>query len=149
MRAVAQRVHYAKCVVDGKTVSEINKGLVVYVGVYDDDNDDDVKKMANKITGLRVFTDDNGKLMYSAKDIGGSIMLISNFVLAGRVIHGFRPDCTHAAKYDQGKELFDSLARQTSDSLPTVTGVFGAHMEIEVHNDGPINVVIDTRELRK
>ena len=148
MKAVVQRVHGAKCAVDGKVVSEIEKGLVVYVGVFDDDTEEDVAKMARKVAGLRVFTDENGKLAKSASDVGGSVMVISNFVLAGRVTRGFRPDCTHAAKYDTGKEYYEKLVALVSESLPTVTGVFGAHMEIEVHNDGPINIVIDTRELR-
>lgn len=148
MKAVVQRVHGAKCAVDGKVVSEIEKGLVVYVGVFDDDTEEDVAKMARKVAGLRVFTDENGKLAKSASDVGGSVMVISNFVLAGRVTRGFRPDCTHAAKYDTGKEYYEKLVALVSECLPTVTGVFGAHMEIEVHNDGPINIVIDTRELR-
>ena len=149
MRAVVQRVHGAKCVVGGEIVSEIGKGLVVYVGVFDDDTDEDLEKMAKKVAGLRVFTDENGKLALSSSAVGGSIMLISNFVLAGRVTRGFRPDCTHAADYEKGREVFDRLAAAVGALVPTVTGVFGAHMEIEVHNDGPINVVIDTRELRK
>lgn len=149
MKAVVQRVHGAVCVVEGAVVSQIKTGLIVFVGVFDDDTDEDVKRLANKICGLRVFVDENGKLSKSPKDVGGSIMLISNFVLAGRVTRGFRPDCTHAAKYERGKELFDMLAKEVGKELPAVTGVFGAHMEISVQNDGPINVVIDTRELRK
>lgn len=149
MRAVVQRVHSAECVVDGKTVSKIEQGLIAFVGVFDDDTDEDIAKMANKISGLRVFRDEEGKLSLNASAIGGSVMLISNFVLAGRVTRGFRPDCTHAAKYDEGRRAFDLLAEEVSKVLPTVTGVFGAHMEISVQNDGPINVIIDTKELRK
>ncbi len=149
MRAVVQRVHSAECVVDGEVVSKIDQGLVAYIGVFDDDTDEDLAKMANKISGLRVFRDADGKLSLNAAAVGGSVMLISNFVLAGRVTRGFRPDCTHAAKYDEGKRMFDALAAEIGRTLPTVTGVFGAHMDISVHNDGPINVIIDTRELRK
>lgn len=149
MRAVVQRVHSAECVVDGETVSKIGYGLVAYIGVFDDDTEEDMLKMANKISGLRVFRDELGKLSLNATAVNGSVMLISNFVLAGRVNRGFRPDCTHAAKYDEGKRMFDSLATEIGKALPTVTGVFGAHMDIMVHNDGPINVIIDTRELRK
>ncbi len=149
MRAVVQRVHSAECVVDGEVVSRIDEGLIAFVGVFDDDTDDDIAKMANKISGLRVFRDEEGKLSLNASAIGGSVMLISNFVLAGRVTRGFRPDCTHAAKYEAGKAAFDKLAREVGRVLPTVTGVFGAHMEIAVQNDGPINVIIDTKELRK
>lgn len=149
MRAVVQRVHSAECVVDGEVVSRIDKGLIAFVGVFDDDTDDDIAKMANKISGLRVFRDEAGKLSLNASAIGGSVMLISNFVLAGRVTRGFRPDCTHAAKYEEGKAAFDKLAAEVGNVLPTVTGVFGAHMEITVQNDGPINVIIDTKELRK
>ena len=149
MRAVVQRVHSAECVVEGEVVSKIEKGLIAFIGVFDDDTEEDVAKMANKISGLRVFKDENDKLSLNAQAVGGSVMLISNFVLAGRVTRGFRPDCTHAAKYDEGKQAFDALATEIGKVLPTVTGVFGAHMEIEVHNDGPINVIIDTKELRK
>ena len=149
MRAVVQRVHSAECVVDGETVSKIGTGLIAFIGVFDDDTEEDVAKMANKISGLRVFRDEAGKLSLNPSAVDGSVMLISNFVLAGRVNRGFRPDCTHAAKYDEGKRLFDLLAVEVGKSLPTVTGVFGAHMDIAVQNDGPINVIIDTRELRK
>ncbi len=149
MRAVVQRVHSAECVVDGETVSKIGCGLIAFIGVFDDDTDEDVMKMANKISGLRVFRDEDGKLALNTAAVNGSVMLISNFVLAGRVTRGFRPDCTHAAKYDEGKRQFDLLAQEISKTLPTVTGVFGAHMDISVHNDGPINVIIDTKELRK
>ncbi|MBR5286639.1 MAG: D-tyrosyl-tRNA(Tyr) deacylase [Clostridia bacterium] len=149
MRAVIQRVHSAQCVVDGEVVSKIEKGLVAYIGVFDDDTEEDLLKMANKISGLRVFIDEQGKLSLNASAVGGGVMLISNFVLAGRVTRGFRPDCTHAAKYDDGKKMFHALAEEIGKTLPTVTGVFGAHMDIMVHNDGPINVIIDTRELRK
>ncbi len=149
MRAVVQRVHSAECVVDGETVSKINQGLIAFIGVFDDDTDEDVAKMANKISGLRVFRDEQGKLSLNPSAVNGSVMLISNFVLAGRVTRGFRPDCTHAAKYDDGKRMFDMLAEEIGKVLPTCTGVFGAHMDINVHNDGPINVIIDTRELRK
>jgi D-tyrosyl-tRNA(Tyr) deacylase len=117
--------------------------------VFDDDTEEDVMKMANKISGLRVFRDEAGKLSLNASAVNGGVMIISNFVLAGRVNRGFRPDCTHAAKYDEGKRLYDMLADEVGKILPTVKGVFGAHMDISVHNDGPINVIIDTRELRK
>ncbi len=149
MRAVVQRVHGAECVVDGEVVSKIGVGLIAFVGVFDDDTEEDVAKMANKISGLRVFRDESGKLSLNADAVDGSVMLISNFVLAGRVTRGFRPDCTHAARYDEGKRLFDMLADAIGENLPTVTGVFGAHMDISVRNDGPINVIIDTREMRK
>jgi len=149
MRAVVQRVHSAECVVDGEVVSQIKTGLVAFIGVFDDDTDEDIAKMANKISGLRVFRDEEGKLSLNTAAVDGSIMLISNFVLAGRVTRGFRPDCTHAAKYEQGKAAFDKLAEEIGKTLPTCTGVFGAHMDITIANDGPINVVIDTKELRK
>ncbi len=149
MRAVVQRVHRAECVVEGETVSQIGIGLVAYIGIYDYDTEEDIARMANKISGLRVFRDALGKLSLNPKAVDGSVMLISNFVLAGTVARGFRPDCTHAAKYEEGKQMFDTLAAELSKSLPTVTGIFGAHMDIMVHNDGPINVIIDTRESRK
>ena len=149
MRAVVQRVHSAECVVDGETVSKIGKGLVAYIGVFDDDTEEDLAKMANKISGLRVFIDEAGKLSLDAKAVGGSVMLISNFVLAGRVNRGFRPDCTHAAKYEEGKRMFDALAEEVGKILPTVTGVFGAHMDISMVANGPITIVMDSDVLRR
>ncbi len=148
MRAVIQRVHGASCVVEGKTVAEIGTGLVAYVGVYDDDTDEDAEKLAKKIARLRVFCDESGRLANDCITVGGSVMVISNFVLAGRTSRGYRPDCTHAAGYDEGKRLYELVIARVSESLPAVHGVFGAHMEICVHNDGPINVIIDTRESR-
>ena len=149
MRIVVQRVRHAECEVDGKIVSQIDKGLVAYIGVADDDTEKDVMLAAKKIAGVRVFKDENGKMSKNVSDVDGKIMLISNFVLMGRMTRGFRPDCTHAAKYDMGKKCFDAVAQEISKTVPTVTGVFGAHMEILVNNDGPINVIIDTREMRK
>lgn len=148
MRAVIQRVSGAECVVDGISVSRIGCGLVAYIGIADDDTERDIALAAKKIAGVRVFRGDDGKLSKNVSDVGGSIMLISNFVLMGRMTRGFRPDCTHAAGYEKGKEFFDAVAEAVSQSVPTVRGVFGAHMEICVHNDGPINVIIDTREMR-
>lgn len=148
MRAVVQRVANASCVVEGEEVAKINKGLIAFVGVCDDDTDEDAKKLAHKISGLRVFKDENDKLSLDAKAVGGSVMVISNFVLAGRVTHGFRPDCTHAAKYDEGKRLYELVISFIGEELPVCHGVFGAHMEIAALNDGPINVIIDTKELR-
>ena len=148
MRAVVQRVHGASCVVEGKTVAAIGAGLVAYVGVFDDDTEEDAERLAKKIARLRVFCDESGRLAKDCTDAGGSVMVISNFVLAGRTSRGYRPDCTHAAGYDEGKRLYELVISRISESLPSVHGFFGAHMEICVHNDGPINVIIDTRESR-
>mgnify|MGYP003319493812 CR=1 FL=1 len=149
MRAVLTRVNSASVTIDGEVVGKIGRGFLILLGVGPEDTEAECRVLAEKCLGLRIFKDENDKLSLNASAVGGSVMLISNFVLAGRVTRGFRPDCTHAAKYEEGKRMFDALAEEIGKALPTVTGVFGAHMEIEVHNDGPINVIIDTKELRK
>ncbi len=149
MIIAVQRVKYASCTVDGNTVSEIGQGLLAFVGVAQDDTEADLQKGSRKLAGLRVFENDEGKLSRSVLDCGGEIMLISNFTLLGQVRRGFRPDCTLAARPEQAKPMYDAFCDAVSRTVPVARGVFGADMQIQAALDGPVNLVIDTKELSR
>lgn len=147
MKIVVQRVNSAVCRVDGEEVSRIGKGLLAYIGVAADDTDADLQKGVGKLTGLRIFRDEAGKLSLSTAAVGGELMLISNFTLLGRVRHGFRPDCTHAAAAAPARAMYDAFCEAAAKTLPVKKGVFGADMKITAEIDGPVNIIIDTSEL--
>ncbi|HAN21125.1 MAG: D-tyrosyl-tRNA(Tyr) deacylase [Clostridiales bacterium GWF2_36_10] len=147
MKIIIQRVLSAECVVDGVTSGKIDRGLLVFVGVEEDDTDCDLLIAVKKIPEVRIFKDENGKISLSASDIGGSILLISNFTLCGSVKHGRRPDFISAAKAEKAKEYYDRLIDLISEKLPVQTGVFGASMKITAVNDGPVNIIIYTKEM--
>lgn len=147
MKIVVQRVAGAECVVNGVTSGKIDKGLLVFVGVEQDDTEQDVLKAAEKITGMRIFKDRNGKISLSTADVGGGVLIISNFTLCGSVKHGRRPDFTAAAKADKAREYYDKLIELIGQKLPVQTGVFGASMKITALNDGPVTMIINTKEL--
>lgn len=147
MKIVVQRVLSAECSVNGKTSGKIDRGLLVFVGVEEDDTERDLLKAAQKIKGIRIFKNKNGKISLSTSDIGGSVLLISNFTLCGSVKHGRRPDFISAAKSDKAREYYDRLIELVSEELPVRTGVFGSTMKITVVNDGPVTMIIDTKEI--
>ncbi|PKM62599.1 MAG: D-tyrosyl-tRNA(Tyr) deacylase [Firmicutes bacterium HGW-Firmicutes-21] len=147
MKIVVQRVLSAECVSGGITTGKIDRGLLVFVGVEQDDNERDLLKAAEKITGMRIFKDDKGKISLSASDIGGGVLLISNFTLCGSVKHGRRPDFISAAKAEKAREYYDRLTEFIGAKLPTETGAFGESMRITAVNDGPVTMIIDTKEL--
>lgn len=147
MKIVVQRVKRASCTVDGVLVSQIGQGLLAFVGVAAEDTEEDLRKGSAKLAGLRIFENEEGKLSLSAADVGGEVMIISNFTLLGRVRRGFRPDCTHAARPEQAKPMYDAFCDAVAEVLPVARGVFGADMQIETVLDGPVNLVIDTQEL--
>ena len=149
MKIVVQRVHKAICRVDGNVVSEIGDGLLAFVGVADSDTEADLQKGTSKLAGLRIFETEDGKMGLSATDIGGEIMIISNFTLLGRVQRGFRPDCTLAARPEKAKPMYDRFCEIVAETVPVKKGIFGADMQIEAALDGPVNLVIDTSELLK
>ncbi len=142
MVLVVSRVHRASLDADGVHVSEINKGLLVYVGIADGDTEENVAKGAEKVSNLRIFPNDEGKMFYSVKDIKGEVMAVSNFTLCGNV-KSRRPDFTKAAKPDVANDLFEYFKKELSKNVETKSGVFGAHMEIEAKHDGPVNIVIN------
>lgn len=148
MRAVVQRVNAASVSVDGRLVSSIGRGLLVFLGVNREDGEAEAKKLAAKISGLRIFCDDRGKMFYSVKDIGGKILLISNFTLYGSVRHGYRPEFLRSAGADTAKPIYDFMLGELDRSVPTVGGVFGGDMKVCADNDGPVTIIIDTDELK-
>lgn len=149
MRVVAQRVGRASVTVEESTISSIGRGLLLLAGASVSDTADDVAAVAAKIVGLRVFPDDDGKINLSVGDIGGSVLLVSQFTLLGDVRKGRRPSFTDAAPPDSARQLLESLrAGIESYGIEVATGVFGAHMIVDLSNDGPVTVLIETREGR-
>jgi D-tyrosyl-tRNA(Tyr) deacylase len=146
MRAVVQRVSGAKVSV-GKTVTgEIGAGLMVLVGVQAGDTVDDAAYLAEKIAGLRVFEDAEGKMNLSAHEAGGAVLAVSNFTLLGDCRKGRRPSFTEAAPPEEAERLFDDFVQRIRvQGLAVETGVFREHMHVEIHNDGPVTLILDSR----
>ena len=140
MRLVIQRVKSAKLSVDDKLVSEIGVGLMVFVGVVKGDTYEQVKKAANKISTIRIFEEDD-KMNKSLHDVGGQVMLISNFTLCTKETSGARPDFTLSADRETANNLYQELASELDLlNVPVKMGVFGADMQIDAHLDGPITI---------
>ena len=147
MRAVFQRVTRAKVAVDGQVVSSIGPGALILLAVGKEDTDKDVAYMAEKLVGLRVFSDDEGKMYKSLLDIGGEAIVVSQFTLYGDVKKGKRPGFDGAAHPEIGDRLYQQVvARMRELGVPTGTGVFGAHMEVELCNDGPVTILISSQK---
>lgn len=148
MRAVVQRVLKASVAVDGATKSKISKGLLVLVGIEKDDGQKDIDYMSSKIAGLRIFEDSEGKMNLDLKQIGGDILLVSQFTLAGDVRKGRRPSFEGAERPEKALPLFNSLVeRVKAEGLPVQTGEFQAHMDVELVNDGPVTILLDSRKV--
>ena len=144
MRAVVQRVNFARLEIEGKVFSEIEKGLLVFVGVGNDDNEDDVDYIVKKISKIRIFEKDE-KMNLDVKDIGGKIMIVSQFTLYGDMRGGNRPSFTSSAKGDFARLLYEKVIEKTVENgIQVVTGVFGAHMNINFENDGPVTIMLDS-----
>lgn len=144
MRALVQRVAEARVRVEGDVVGEIGPGLCVLVGVTHDDDEDVARKLAAKLWNLRVFDDDAGLMNVPVADAGGQVLVVSQFTLYGDTRKGRRPSWQAAARPDQAEPLVEVLCSGLADLGATVaTGVFGAHMEVELVNDGPVTVMVD------
>ena len=146
MKAVIQRVTRASVHVEGKTVGQIESGLLVLLGVAKGDGDTDGRYLAEKIRTLRIFSDEQGKMNRSLADIGGSVMVVSQFTLLGRTANGRRPSFEEAAPPEEAKRLYEQIAAGfRRHGIHVETGVFSAHMHVELLNDGPVTFVLDSR----
>jgi len=144
MKAVIQRVSEAELSVDGKLISAIGNGLVVFLGVGIGDEDCLADKFAYKVSRLRIFEDENGKMNRSVSDIGGEVLLVSQFTLYGDCSHGNRPSFSNAEQPDKAKALYEKCALKLRETGLTVKlGVFGADMKIKQLNDGPVSILMD------
>ncbi len=144
MRAVIQRVKHTTLSVDGRLVSEIPFGLAVYLGVKVGDTDEMPAAMAKKIAALRIFEDENGKMNLSVCDVGGEIMLISQFTLYGDCSHGNRPSFIAAERPERANALYEATRDELiSRGMTVKTGIFGADMKIEQFNDGPVTIIYE------
>jgi len=151
MKAVVQRVASAAVKVEGKTVGEIEKGLLVLLGVTKEDTEEDAQILAKKIASLRIFTDENGKMNLSVKDIGGSALVISNFTLCADVRKGTRPSFDPAMPPAEADRLYEYFCKLLSEqeAVAVETGVFGAEMKVSLLNDGPVTLTLDSTLWRK
>lgn len=147
MKVVIQRVIQSAVTIDNRAKSEINVGLLVLVGIEDADNDEDIKWLSNKIVNLRIFDDENKVPNLSVKDINGDILLVSQFTLQASVKKGNRPSYLKASKADIAIPLYEKMVRQLEMDLgkKIFTGEFGADMKVELINDGPVTILIDTK----
>ena len=144
MRVVVQRVKTSKVKVNNEVVSEIGKGILVLAGIEKDDTPEVLKWISNKIVNLRIFEDNEGKMNLSVKDIGGEILLVSQFTLAAYIKKGNRPSFSDAMEETLAREYFDNFVNLVRAIYPKVkTGVFKAHMEVELVNDGPVTIIIE------
>ena len=145
MKVVVQKVTYSSVTVDGKLINEINNGLNVLVGFTSGDSSKEIDYLVNKIVNLRIFDDENGVMNKSVKDIGGSILLISQFTLYGDASKGNRPSYVKALGGEEASPLYDEMTKKLNDIVPTYTGIFGADMKVVIHNDGPATIIIESK----
>jgi D-tyrosyl-tRNA(Tyr) deacylase len=147
MRAVIQRVTQASCTVDDKITGEIKQGLLVLLGIEDADGPEDLDWLAQKIAGMRIFSDENDLMNKSLADVDGNILLISQFTLFAATKKGNRPGFTRAARPDKAIPMYEEMIRKLSTLInkKVQTGIFGADMKISLLNDGPVTIVMDTK----
>ena len=145
MKAVVQRVKRTTLSVEGKLISEIPFGLTVFLGVRTGDTEKDAEYLAKKIAGLRIFEDENGKMNLSVKDVGGEVLLVSQFTLYGDASHGNRPSFTLAERPERAEPLYEyAVATLKGFGVAVQKGVFGADMKIEQLNDGPVTILLES-----
>lgn len=149
MKACIQRVRWARVRVNGETVGEIGPGLLVLLGVAMNDTEKEAQSLADKTVGLRIFEDAEGKMNLSVRDAGGSILVVSQFTLLADCRRGRRPSFTEAAPPDRANQLCEYFVELIRESgLPVATGRFREHMEVELLNDGPVTILLDTEDLK-
>lgn len=147
MIAVLQRVTSGAVIVENQTIGQIDYGLVVLLGVMKDDDEWDSEFLADKISGLRIFNDENDKMNLSIKAVNGSALVVSQFTLCADTRKGRRPSFMNAAPPEKGKVLYeDFMKRLDSKGIPIQSGEFGAMMKVKIDNDGPVTIVLDSKE---
>lgn len=146
MRAVVQRVTYSSVEVNGEIVGEINKGFNVLLGISKEDTEEDMKYIKDKIINLRVFSDENDKMNLSLKDVNGELLIVSQFTLYANCKEGNRPSFVEAAKPDVAIPLYEYFVSECKKIIPVVeTGIFGADMKVDLLNDGPVTIIMDSK----
>jgi D-tyrosyl-tRNA(Tyr) deacylase len=147
MRAVVQRVSSARVVVDGETTGEIGRGFLVLLGVAASDGDEDLRWLVDKVVGLRVFNDAEGKMNLALSEVGGEMLVVSQFTLLGECRKGRRPSFIDAAPPEMAERMYDQfVAAVQQRGIRTETGRFRTHMDVQLVNDGPVTLVIDSAE---
>ena len=148
MRAVLQRVTQANCVVDGKIIGDIKTGFLVLLGIEDADTDDDLQWLAQKIVSMRVFSDENGLMNKALADVNGDILLISQFTLFASTKKCNRPGFMRAARPDKAIPMYEQMIKvlEGLTNKKVATGIFGADMKISLLNDGPVTIIMDTKD---
>lgn len=151
MKAILQRVSNARVDIENKTVGQIEKGFLILLGVENGDEQRDADVLAAKISGLRIFTDENDKMNLSLTDVGGGVLVISNFTLCADCSHGRRPSFIAAARPETAEPLYEYFCRKMTDNgiLRVEKGVFGADMQVSLTNDGPVTIEINSKDLKK
>lgn len=148
MRAVVQRVTEASVTVEGKVTGAIKEGLMVLVATNGEDTEKDYDYIAKKIAGLRIFSDEEGKMNLSVKDIGGKLLIVPQFTLFGSAIKGMRPSFTASGSVEEARSKFEAfLERLKKEEVPVETGVFQADMKVALVNDGPVTILLDSTKL--
>ena len=151
MKAILQRVSNARVDIENKTVGQIEKGFLILLGVENGDEQRDADVLAAKISGLRIFTDENDKMNLSLADVGGGVLVISNFTLCADCSHGRRPSFIAAARPETAEPLYEYFCKKMTDNGITRVekGVFGADMQVSLTNDGPVTIEINSKDLKK
>jgi D-tyrosyl-tRNA(Tyr) deacylase len=146
MIAVVQRVLRSKVEVDGKTVSEIGKGVNILLGVENQDSLNDVKRLVDKIINLRMFEDEKRKMNFSLLDINGEALVVSQFTLVANLKKGRRPSFENAADPEKAKQLYEEFIKEISKFVNTKSGIFGSDMKVFILNDGPVTFILDSKQ---
>lgn len=151
MKAILQRVSHAQVDVDNKTVGKIERGFLILLGVQDGDDKTEADVLAAKISGLRIFTDDNDKMNLSLSDINGSVLVISNFTLCADCSHGRRPSFIGAARPETAEPLYEYFCQKLLNNgvARVEKGIFGADMKVSLLNDGPVTIDINSKDLKR
>jgi len=149
MRFVIQRVSEASVEVNNKIVGNIDKGFLVLIAITDSDTKEIADVLINKMIKLRVFTDENDKMNLSLKDVEGKLLLVSQFTLYANCRKGNRPDFIDAAKPDYANELYEYIIDKCKQEIEVQTGIFGEHMKVNLLNDGPVTIILDSNDLIK